>query len=168
MGTGKSAVGRKVATHLGMQFVDSDHAIESDEGIPVSKIFELHGEPYFRNLERKFIFEGHADRGLVVSCGGGLIIQPGLLEHMKTVGLVIALYASPDTILERISGDINRPLLQVPDPRAKIIELLQIRDPVYRNVGLGIITDGRPIHEVADHVIRLYTDRFGEHPNPNS
>ena len=168
MGTGKSAVGRKVATHLGMQFVDSDHAIESAEGIPVSKIFELHGEPYFRDLERKFIFGGHADRGLVVSCGGGLIMQPGLLEHMKAIGLVIALYASPDTILDRISGDSNRPLLQVPDPRARIIELLKIRDPIYRNVGLGIITDGRPIHEVADHVIRLYVDRFGESPNPNS
>lgn len=161
MGTGKSAVGRRVAYHLGMQFMDSDHTIEASEGLTIPKIFELHGEPHFRELERKFIFGGHPNHGLVVSCGGGLIMQPGLLDHMKSFGLVIALYASPETILERVSGDTNRPLLQVPDPKARIIELLEIRNPIYREVGLGIITDGRAIHEVADHVIRLYVDRFG-------
>lgn len=161
MGTGKSAVGRRVSHHLGMQFLDSDHTIEASEGLAIPKIFELHGESYFRELERKFIFGGHPDHGLVVSCGGGLIMQPGLLEKMKSMGLVIALYASPETILERVSGDTNRPLLQVPDPKARILELLEVRNPIYREVGLGIITDGRAIHEVADHVIRLYVDRFG-------
>ncbi|MBT7867032.1 MAG: shikimate kinase, partial [Opitutales bacterium] len=83
MGTGKSAVGRSVASRLGFAFIDSDHAIEEADGRSIKEIFDSEGEVAFRKLERKFIDEGHANECCVISCGGGLIAQPGMLKRLR-------------------------------------------------------------------------------------
>ncbi len=156
MGTGKSAVGRSVAQRLGYAYLDSDHAIEESEGRAIKDIFESDGEDAFRAMEKRFVEEGHPAEACVISCGGGLVMQPGILDSIRSKGLVYCLLASPRTIYDRVKGNDKRPLLNVTDPLARIEELLRSREPVYRSAGTEVLTDGRTISDVASHVARVY------------
>ena len=156
MGTGKSTLGRLLAQELDYSFVDSDHQIEKTTGLTIPKIFESGGENAFRDLERQFVESGHVEQGCVVSCGGGMIFQPGILEKLQGKGLVVSLFASPETIYERTRGHLNRPLLEVEDPLARIRELLEERLPVYREAGIGVLTDGRTTSDIVNHMKRIY------------
>ena len=156
MGTGKSTIGRRVADVLKMRFIDSDHAIEQSAEMRIPEIFEKHGEPHFRELEKHFVESGHPGKGAVVSCGGGLIVQPGILETLEQKGVVVCLVASIETILSRVSGNQNRPLLDVQDQEKRIRALLQEREPLYRKVNAQIMTDQRPIGSVVQHLSRAY------------
>ena len=88
MGTGKSTVGRAVAHKLGFHMVDSDHEIEREQGKTIPEIFAQDGEAAFRAMERVFIESGHPAERTVVSCGGGLVVQPGMLALLKSKGLI--------------------------------------------------------------------------------
>ncbi len=156
MGTGKSAVGRAVAERLGYSFIDSDHAIEAKEGREIREIFDSDGEAAFREMEKSFVEKGHPRESCVVSCGGGLIAQPGLLARIRGFGPVVCLLASPETVYERIKGNKKRPLLNVDDPMARIRELLNEREPIYKRAGTEVLTDGRTISDIASHVVRIY------------
>lgn len=156
MGVGKSAVGRNLARTLRMQFVDSDWAIEQVAGKPIAKIFEEDGEARFRQLEREFIESGHAESGIVVACGGGLPVQPGMSELLKEKGVVVCLFARPETIMERTIGNPKRPLLNVENPKERIRALMEEREPVYMKTGIGVSTEGRGIAEVVNSIIRIY------------
>jgi shikimate kinase len=165
MGTGKTTVGRAVAVRLGFAFLDSDHEIERAHGKSVSRIFAEDGEPEFRRLEREFIASGHPATGCVVACGGGLVVQPGMLALLQSRGLVVCLHASLETILGRTSGTSHRPLLEVDNPADRIRQLYAQREPIYRRAGTVILTDGRPLLEVIAHVVRSYRrDAAGWHP----
>jgi len=156
MGVGKSAIGRRAARELGLRFIDSDHQIEKEQGKKIPEIFATEGEARFRQMERTFIESGHPEKGCVVSCGGGLVIQPGMKELLKEKGVVICLFASAESIIERTSRNKNRPLLNVPDPEAKVRALLKEREPIYMDAGTCITTEGRTIPEVVRHLIRTY------------
>ena len=156
MGVGKSAVGRALARSLHMQFLDSDWAIEQKAGMPITEIFKTEGEAAFRTREREFIESGHPEEGVVVSCGGGLPVQPGMSDLLKSKGVVICLFASPETIVSRTVGNPKRPLLNVENPEERIRSLMEERDPVYMNTGIGISTEGRGIAEVVKSIVRIY------------
>ena len=156
MGVGKSDLGRRAARELGFRFLDSDAQIEQKQGMRIPEIFETQGEATFRRYEREFIESGHPDHGCVVSCGGGLVIEPGMKELVKSKGVVICLFATVESIIERTGRNKNRPLLNVPDPAAKIRALLKEREPIYMESGSCITTDGRTIPEVVRHMIRIY------------
>ena len=156
MGVGKSAIGRRVARELGYRFIDSDHRIEKQVGQKISAIFEDEGEARFRAYEREFIESGHPEDGCVVSCGGGLVVQEGMQELLKSKGVVICLFASIESIIERTSRNKKRPLLNVENPEARIRELLAEREPIYMDSGACITTDGRTIPEVVKHMLRTY------------
>lgn len=156
MGTGKSTVGRQVARQMGFEFVDSDHEIERRQGRPVSRIFAEEGEAAFRALERAFIEQGHPARRCVVSCGGGLIVPPGMLELLRSRGVVICLHAPIETILQRTMHATHRPLLAVENPEQRLRELFAQREALYRRAGTMVLTDKRPLREIAAHVLRIY------------
>lgn len=156
MGTGKTTVGRTVAHRIGFKCVDSDHEIEREAGKPVARIFSEDGEPAFRQLERRFIEEGHAGEKLVVACGGGLVVQEGMLALLARKGVVVCLHASIETILARTGRQDHRPLLNVADPAARIRSLFAEREAIYRKSGTLVLTDGRPVREIATHVIRIW------------
>ena len=161
MGTGKSTIGRQLAQQLAYTFVDSDHAIEAEAGVSIAKIFETEGEATFRAMEKAFVESGHDSEGCVVSCGGGLVFQPGLTEMLQAKGVVITLFASAETVYERTRANKNRPLLNVEDPKAEIERLLEKRMPVYREAGIGVLTDGRCINDIVAHIIRIYKRAAG-------
>jgi shikimate kinase len=156
MGTGKTTVGRIVAQRLGYAPLDSDHEIERLRGKPVARIFAEEGEAVFRSLERDFIERGHPPARTVVACGGGLVTSPGLLERLQEKGVVICLQASIETILARTAGHAHRPLLNVENPEARLRELYEQREPVYRRAGTIILTDARPLDDIVNHVMRTY------------
>lgn len=162
MGTGKSTIGRAVAHRLKYDFLDSDHEIERSLGKTVAEVFADEGEEYFRNCERSFVESGHAPKSVVVACGGGLVVQPGMLDKLRSKGVVICLHASLETILQRTSTNRNRPLLHVEDPMARLRELYTKREPIYRQAGAVILTDHRPTSDIISHVMRAYRREAAE------
>ncbi len=156
MGTGKTTVGRAVAAKLGFRVLDSDHEIERLQGKTIPAIFAQSGEPAFRVMEREFIERGHPAEQTVVACGGGLVVQPGMLELLKSKGVVVCLHASIETIVARTGRQRNRPLLEVEDPEQRVRLLYAAREPIYRQSGTVILTDSRPLHDIAAHVIRAW------------
>lgn len=162
MGTGKTTVGRAVAHKLGFQLLDTDHEIERRQGMTIPDIFAQLGEPEFRTMERQLIEHGHPSERTVVSCGGGLVVQPGMLELLKSKGVVICLHASLPTILARTARHRNRPLLAVEDPEERIRTLYAAREPIYKQAGTVILTDARPLHDLAAHVLRTWRRDAGD------
>jgi shikimate kinase len=156
MGTGKSTVGRQVARQLDFRFLDSDHEIERLQGKPVSRIFAEEGEARFRALEREFIEQGHPADRCVIACGGGLVVPPGMLELLRSRGVVICMHAPIETILKRTMHTNHRPLLQVEDPEKRLRDLYAQREEIYRRTGTMVLTDSRPLREIASHVLRVY------------
>lgn len=156
MGVGKSLIGRRVAKELGLRFIDSDLAIEKAVGCPISEIFEKEGEGRFREYERSFVETGHPENGCLVACGGGLVVQPGMGDLLRERGVVVSLFASPETILERTGRNKKRPLLNVPDRESRVRELLKEREPAYLAAGTAISVEGRSSSEIIEHVSRIY------------
>ena len=158
MASGKSTAGRMVSRKLGFRLIDSDQAIEKTAGKPITEIFDEQGEEAFRALELEFMESGHPGSGCVVSCGGGLVVPPGMAELVASKGVAICLSAKLETILTRTQGRSNRPLLNVPDPETRIRELLAVREPRYQAVGNVVSTDDRTTAEVSAHIMRVYRD----------
>lgn len=156
MGTGKSTVGRAVAHRLHFTVLDSDHEIERRQGKSIPEIFAQDGEPAFRALEAEFISQGHPAERTVVACGGGLVVQPGMVEQLQSRGVVVCLHASLETILERTSRHQHRPLLAVDRPEERVRSLYAAREAIYRRAGTMLLTDGRPLGEIVAHVIRVW------------
>ncbi|MSU51510.1 MAG: shikimate kinase [Opitutus sp.] len=156
MGTGKTTVGRAVAHRLGFQPFDSDHEIERLRGKSIPEIFAQDGEPAFRVMEREFIEHAHPATRTLVACGGGLVVQPGMLTLLKSKGIVVCLHASLATILARTARPGIRPLLDVENAEERIRTLYAAREPIYKQSGTVILTDGRPLNDIVAHVIRTW------------
>jgi len=132
MGAGKSSVGRQLACAMQLPFADSDKVIEARTGVSIPLIFEMEGEVGFRVREKNVITDLTASNGLILATGGGVVLDPENRKHLKNRGCVVYLRASVDVLVARTAHDRNRPLLQNTDPHAKLRELLEIRDPLYR------------------------------------
>jgi shikimate kinase len=132
MGAGKTTVGRLIAKAIGFEFVDCDREIESRSGVAVATIFELEGEAGFRRREAALIDELTLRPRIVLATGGGAVLREDNRERLHARGLVVYLQASADEIARRTANDRARPLLQAADPRGRIAELLQQREPLYR------------------------------------
>ena len=143
MGAGKSTVGRILARRLGKRFVDTDHEIEKRNGVTIPVIFEIEGEEGFRKREQEVLADLSEEANLVLSTGGGIILRPENREVLKKAGFVVYLSARPELLAERTRNDRSRPLLNVPDPLARLRELHHVRDPLYREVAHAVIETGR-------------------------
>lgn len=152
MGTGKSTIGKKLALSRDMGFIDSDKSIEDTSGLSVSEIFAKHGEEYFRKLESDFIDHGHDTQNLVVACGGGLCIAPGMMEALKSLGIVICLWANPETLIDRTKTDQSRPLLQVAKPLEQLQKLISERENRYREAHYIVETDNLSADAVVEEI----------------
>lgn len=156
MGAGKTSIGRQLAEALGMEFLDSDHEIEARSGVTIPWIFDVEGEEGFRKREQAMIDELSQRQNIVLATGGGAVLSETNRHCLKTRGTVIYLSASIDQLLERTRLDRNRPLLQTENPRAKLEELMQIREPLYREVAdIVLETDNSSIRHAVNHIIKL-------------
>ena len=153
MGTGKTVVGKLLSKTLSREFLELDEIIERKENLSIREIFEKKGEPYFRKLEKDAVKEAAHRQGLIISAGGGAIVDEGNLKLLKENSILICLEASIGVILERIGRRLTeRPLLNVPDPKKRIEELLKKRLPYYKKADLCINTDNLTVQQVVDKI----------------
>ncbi|KAF1044267.1 shikimate kinase [Xylophilus sp.] len=167
-GTGKSTIGRQVARRLGRGFLDSDVVIEQRLGESIREFFEREGEPAFRDIESSVLEEltqpGSAP--MVVATGGGIVLRERNRERLRTCGeRVIYLRSSPQDLHRRLRHDTTRPLLQVADPLARLRELYEVRDPLYREVAHFVIDTGRPSVAALVNMIAMQLE-LGAAPPP--
>ncbi len=146
MGVGKSTVGRRLAGRLRLPFVDADHAIEEAAGMTVAEIFAQFGEPYFRDGERRVIARLMDGKPKVIATGGGAFVN----EHTRALILdqatAIWLTAHPDVLAERVGRRDTRPLLRGKNPRQVLADLARVRDPIYAEAPIHIVSQRGP-HE---------------------
>jgi len=159
MGAGKSTIGRQLARQLKLEFRDSDHEIEQRTGVDIPLIFEIEGEAGFRKREKAVIDELTCQPGIVLATGGGAILDPENRKHLAERGQVIYLHTSVSQQLKRTSRDRNRPLLQTEDPRQRLTDLMEVREPLYREIAdLVISTDGKHVRDVVREILRQLRD----------
>lgn len=155
MGTGKTAVGEMLAKKLKFEFLDTDLMVEKETGKTITDIFEKEGEPAFRGYEKQMVRKALDREGVVVSTGGGAIVDPDNLKLMKERGLIIGLSASAEAILQRISNMDTRPLLRSRDQLKKIESLLSHRSPYYRQADKIVDTTMKRIEETVDEILNI-------------
>ena len=144
MGAGKSTIGRLLAAELCLQFVDSDHEIERRCGADIPWIFDVEGEPGFRERETSVLRELTAGEGMILATGGGAVEREENRQLLRGGGLVVYLCATLNQQCPRTERDRKRPLLQTGDPRQVLQQLMKRRDPLYREVAdLVVASDGR-------------------------
>ena len=149
MGSGKSAVGRRLARSLRLGFFDSDEEVESRTGVDIPFIFQKEGEVGFRRREQLVINELTALDDIVLATGGGSDNRARIASR----GTVIYLHASVHQQLARTRKGRERPLLQSGDPRETLEALMTVRDPLYRKIADIIVeTDNRQVHAVAKEI----------------
>ena len=145
MGSGKSKIGRRLAEQLKIDLVSTDEMIEKKAGQSITAIFQTKGEAYFRDLESTMVKEVAARQGIIIDCGGGVVLRPINLQELKRQGIVFYLSAAPETIYERIKHEKHRPLLNGPDPLGCIKELYNQRIPLYNQADHIIDADDASI-----------------------
>ena len=158
MGSGKTAVGKRLAQTLHLDFYDSDDFLEAVTGVDIPYIFEKEGEDGFRKRESAVIEELTALSGIVLASGGGVATSEINRGRLSANGTVIYLYTSVPEQLRRTRSSLSRPLLNVDDPAQVLEALMQARDPQYREVADHVVeTDGRQVAAVAKEIIRKLT-----------
>jgi shikimate kinase len=155
MGVGKTTIGHHVAEAREMTFIDSDHEIEKRTGVSIPLIFEYEGEAGFRQRERTLIAELTKHHNIVLSTGGGTVLDADNRKHLQSNGYVIYLHASVDELLERTAHCQNRPLLQTSNPRERLEQIMSERHPLYTQTAEVTIETGQlSIHQVVKTVLK--------------
>ena len=156
MGTGKTTVGRLLAKNLHYRFIDTDELIESRHNRSIAEIFQVLGEDSFREMERSLVKELADLEGVVISTGGRLMLDPENVVALSRNSRVLCLVATPDEILTRVKNDKShkRPLLAVPNPHERIVELLQERNNEYLRFP-QVVTDEKEPGEIARSLVEF-------------
>ena len=153
MGTGKSALGRRVAELSGRPFRDMDAELERRAGRPIRQIFAEEGEAAFRRREAQLAEEWGRGAGAVIACGGGVVLRAENLRALGANGVLVCLTARPEVVLERTSRSKKRPLLAGENPEQKIRDLLAARAPLYAQIPVRIDTSDADLDTLADRVL---------------
>lgn len=155
MGSGKSLIARELGKRLKVDVIATDALAEAREGQSIHEIFKSKGEAYFRKLEAEIIKEISLRRGIIIDCGGGVVLDKENLQHLKSNGIVFHLQASPEVIYERIRQESHRPLLKTPDPLGRIKELYQQRLPLYNQADFTIDANDASIEGPVVEIIKI-------------
>lgn len=155
MGTGKTAVAHKLADRLSQKVIDLDDLIEEKAGKKIVDIFSDDGEAAFRIQEHEALKYASKLSDCVVSCGGGIVLNPQNIEIMEEYGYAVCLDAAPEVIYQRTKNFTHRPLLNVENPLEKITELLELRRPCYDAVSFHVDTSELSIEEVVESILEF-------------
>jgi shikimate kinase len=153
MGTGKTEVGRELAQLKGLKLIDVDAEIEKSEKMTINQFFKRFGEQKFRERETEMIEKISREQNVIISTGGGAVLEQRNIDALKKTGIVICLMATPETILKRTGDSDDRPLLQVENPLEKITELLSRRKPFYEKADIMIDTEDKTPLQIAEEII---------------
>ena len=164
MGAGKTSVGRLVARALGREFIDTDLMIERATRMTISELFQREGELSFRRREMAAIDRAISVPGRVIAVGGGAVLSAENRELMRAHGTVVYLRARIEALWERTRHDASRPLLATPDPRATLEQILERRDPLYREAAHLVVDTGS--QSAATLVARVVTALRQESAGP--
>ena len=161
-GTGKTAVGEKLAQILAWPLLQLDDMIVGHAGCSIPEIVEESGWDYFRDLESQVVVEAAKKDSCIIDTGGGVILRQQNVDHLKQNGLLFWLKADPDTIISRIKDDANRPSLTGNKSFIEEVqEILQQRTPLYQHAqDITIETAGRTIDSIADEIVEEYNNRI--------
>lgn len=152
MGCGKTTIGARLANLLGFDFIDTDSLIVAKAGKPIPLIFKDRGEAEFRELETSILDDLHREsrQRCVISTGGGIVTQPSNLEKMRSLGVIVWLTTSSQTLWQRLKRNRDRPMLHTENPRKTFDELLAARQPLYQSLAdLTIDSSGLTPDEAA-------------------
>ena len=163
-GSGKTTVGRQLARRLGLPFFDSDQVIEERLGCSIREYFASAGEAAFRDLEQQVLAELAQGPACVLATGGGAVLREANRQALRSAGQVVYLRSSPEDLFRRLRHDTTRPLLQVADPLAKLRELYEQRDPLYREAAHFQIETGRPSVPRLVNMILMQLELSGDAP----
>ncbi|GAB5387989.1 MAG: shikimate kinase [Alphaproteobacteria bacterium] len=153
MGAGKSSVGRRVASRLGLEFTDADDEIEQAAGCSIAEYFELYGEASFRDGERRVLARLMKDGQGVLATGGGAFMDPETRGLIKQGGISVWLRASLETLVSRCSRRNHRPLLRTGDPAETLKRLMDQRYPVYAQSDIEVDTDHNDLDKTVTAVV---------------
>ena len=166
MATGKTTIGRQLASILNYTFQDTDQLVEQRAGAEIDWIFDMEGEEGFRDREQAVIDQATRQDNVVLATGGGAVLREANRKALRERGVVIYLKASPEVVVERTRRDRRRPLLRVQDVRARVEELTRERDPLYAAVAHAQVrTDHRPVKQIAADVADLLRNRHAPGAN---
>jgi|TARA_B110001454_G_scaffold136884_1_gene127204 shikimate kinase len=158
MGSGKTTVGRRLASMLGKTFCDTDNEVEAKTGVNIAYIFDVEGEEGFRTRESAALFEKAQLDNIIISTGGGIIELKANREVLKN-GYVIYLKTSLETQKERVTPNENRPLLLNTNAEKQLTELMIKRKPLYEeSADRVIITDGLTSKAVAKQIFEAINE----------
>lgn len=164
MGAGKTTIGRLLAKALNAEFVDSDREIEQRTGVSIPLIFEYEGEEGFRKREAEVLADLIRMQGIVLATGGGAILLQENRDRLSRGGFVVYLHCSVERQLERTHKDSHRPLLNTENPRQRLADLFQVREPIYRNLADTIVDTGHhSSRSVVRQILRDY-QRYHSYP----
>ncbi len=154
MGSGKSSVGKELSSLLEMDYLDTDQLISERTGMTINEIFEVQGEYGFRKLEAEVIKDIHQRKNIIISCGGGVVLNPSNVELLKQNGKVIWLKASCSEVYSRLSGDSSRPLLKDNMTVERISNILTERTPLYEATNdMTVDTEKKTVQEICKEII---------------
>ena len=149
MGAGKTTIGKSLANYLDKTFIDSDHEIQKRTGVKIPVIFEIEGETGFRKREADMLHELLEINNIVLATGGGIILNEENRNLLKQKGTIVYLRATVNDLWHRTRHDKNRPLLQTIDLKAKLAELFDQRDPIYRELAHIVVESGKQsVHQM--------------------
>ena len=160
-GSGKTTIGRQLARRLNLSFFDSDLVVERRKGCPIREFFDRDGEEAFRDFEQSVIDELTQNHSCVLSTGGGAVLRQANRDKLNQRCQVVYLHSAPEEVFRRIRHDQNRPLLQVADPQARLKELYNQRNPLYREAAHFVIETGRPTVSALVNMIVMQLELAG-------
>lgn len=154
MGSGKSTVASYLSHNYNLNIVEMDQWIVEQEGMSIPDIFAQKGEVYFRDAETNLLIAVGKEQDKVVSCGGGVVLRAQNVAEMKKSGYVVLLTANPETILERVGHDDNRPLLKGKKDVESIRDMMKNRQAKYEAAAdFCISTDGKEMEEICKEIL---------------
>lgn len=156
MGTGKTSLGTELARRLNWPFVDMDHLIEARRGQTIRQIFTREGEAAFRQLETDLCCQIAGWRGYVIATGGGTLLNPANRAALSAGNLLVCLDCEPETLWQRLAQAADRPMLDSPDKKARLLALLERRRPAYAAIEHHLDTTRRPIARLVADLLALY------------
>lgn len=154
MGAGKSTIAGMMHEAFYMEVIEMDQVIVNQQGMSIPEIFEKYGEEYFRDLETNLLIDMQDHQNVIISCGGGVALRERNVKEMKKNGKVVFLTASPETILERVQDDNDRPLLNRHKNVEYISQMMETRRPKYEAAAdLIIATDGKSSYDICREIV---------------